>query len=726
MNRKDKFSALISRFLEARNNGLLHSASEETIRMWINDMLEVVGWDVNNTRQVMQERTLERSERKRLHDISSRYIKPDYTMMNGTTRLFFIDAKKQAVDIKNDKNVAFQIRSYGCHISDPQQLDAAMVRSFLVNNGLAPGDGFIADFLTNFELSQSFDDIETIEDVISIFEQTVPANEKTKNGAIYTPAYIREFIVNHLYSEDANRFRNGLIIDPACGCGAFLYTAALVNKNSTNTFQSVLSRLYGVDISPNSVRRTKLILALTALSNGECIEESDLHIHCANALSFDFNQFEAVATAGGYDFVIGNPPYVRSKHIEAESKALLPNWEVAIGGNADLYLPFFEIGIKILNKNGKLGYITLNSFFKSVNARGLRNYFSKNQISLDILDFGDELIFSKKLAYTCITFISKQERDTIKYHRSSADEIRNCEDIEYDTISYFGLDNHKGWNLNQNDILQIISRIEHTGTPLGTKYRIKNGIATLANALFIFQPNREDESYYYLNANNIEFCIEKGICRDIIKPNILHNEDEIESIMEKVIFPYDSNYKPIPEAVFISKYPKAYQYLSLHRRKLDERDKGEGNFPVWYAFGRTQAISDKGKKLLFPYMTDVPHFVFTDNEDMLIYCGYAIFHDDEKELKILKRLLESSVFDYYMKHTSKPYATGYYSYAKNYVKNFGIYPLTPKQKEELLCLSSKEEIDEYVERLYGIDIKGNRCYKRPQYNYIPQSIFEMV
>lgn len=610
------------------------------------------------------------------------------------------------------------------HISDPQQLDATVVKSFLVNNGLAPVYGFIADFLTNFEVSHILYDIETIEDVISVFEQAVPSDEKTKNGAIYTPAYIRDFIVNHLCSEDSNRFRNGLIIDPACGCGAFLYTAALVNKNDTNTYRSVLSRLYGVDISPNSVRRTKLLLALTALSIGEYIEESDLNIYCANSLSFDFRQFESVAAAGGYDFVIGNPPYVRSKHIDAESKALLPNWEVTNGGNADLYLPFFEIGIKILNENGKLGYITLNSFFKSVNARGLRNFLSKNHIGIDILDFGDELIFCKKLAYTCITFISKQERETIKYHRSSAEEIKNNDVVVYDSIPYFELDNHKGWNLNQNDILQIINRIEHTGTSLGNKYRIKNGIATLANDLFIFHPDREDEVNYYFNSNGVEFCIEKDICRDIIKPNVLHREDEIESIMEKVIFPYDSNYKPIPEAIFISQFPKAYQYLSLHRRKLDERDKGEGNFPVWYAFGRTQAISDKGKKLLFPYMTDVPHFVFTDNEDMLIYCGYAIFHNDEIELKALKRILESSVFDYYMKHTSKPYATGYYSYAKNYVKNFGVYPLSIEQIEEILSFSSKDEIDEYVEHLYGVNLKMNKCYSATENSFFPASLFE--
>ena len=122
MDSKNKFSSLVERFLAARDNGLLQNASEETVRMWINDMLEVFGWDVNNTRQVMQERTLKRSEREKLHGIGSSYVKPDYTLMNGNKRLFFIDAKKQSVDIKNDKNVAFQIRSYGWSIGAPYSI----------------------------------------------------------------------------------------------------------------------------------------------------------------------------------------------------------------------------------------------------------------------------------------------------------------------------------------------------------------------------------------------------------------------------------------------------------------------------------------------------------------------------------------------------------------------------------------------------------------------------
>ena len=346
-----------------------------------------------------------------------------------------------------------------CGISDPQQLDAAVVRSFLINNELHPTNGFIADFLMDKVVDQTFEEIITIEDVILVFEQAVPQNERTKNGAIYTPSYIRNFIVNKLFAENPVKFKNGLIIDPACGCGAFLYTAAQIIKDRDYTYRFAFSRLYGVDISMNSVRRTKLLLALTALTNDECINESDLNIYCANSLSFDFLQFDNVQINGGYDYVIGNPPYVRSKNIEPESKALLPNWEVANGGNADLYIPFFEIGMKILNKDGRLGYITLNSFFKSVNARGLRKYISANLMGLDIIDFGDELIFGKKLAYTCIVFISKQERNAINYHRASSEEIKNKVSFVYDIVNYDELDNHKGWNLAYQTITNCQNRI---------------------------------------------------------------------------------------------------------------------------------------------------------------------------------------------------------------------------------------------------------------------------
>lgn len=582
-------------------------------------------------------------------------------------------------------------------------LESMVVSSFVINNSLTVQTGLLAEYyLEDIPIIG----IESIEDVINVFELAIPKAERTKNGAVYTPKYIRDYIVERVVATGNRELQRCLVIDIACGCGAFLYTLAnYLYINCGLSYREALQHLYGVDVSALSVNRCKILLSLAALQNGEILNDDDFKIFQGNSLSFDFVSMDGVAENGGFDIVVGNPPYVRAKHIDNESKALLPNWKVAKTGNADLYLPFFEIAYGILREDGVIGYITLNSFFKSVNARQLRSYFRENNATLEIVDFGNQLVFGKTLAYTCISLIHKQGNGGINYTKGILNSHGFVErPMLFNYISYESLDDHKGWHLNNADVLLNIRKIEGAGKSLGEMFQIKNGIATLANDVYIFRPIRSDESYYYLELNGMEFPIEKGICRDIIKPNILHSEEEIPDIIEKVIFPYDKDNRVIAEAVFMSKYPKAYKYLTLNKIKLSKRDKGEKTYEAWYAFGRSQATNDRGLKLLFPYMTDHPHFVYTDNENMLIYCGYAIFGDNQDDLLVLKRILESSVFDYYMQHTAKPYATGYYSYAKNYVKGFGIPKLNEQQRAVLLSLQDSNDINSYVENLYGASL----------------------
>lgn len=572
------------------------------------------------------------------------------------------------------------------------------------------GSGYLCQFITSKEdkLSADIDLLSndcSIENVISIFEQAIPQAERTANGAVYTPKYIRDYIVERSFKASGKSVGECLCADIACGCGAFIYTLAVYVHEHTNIpFVKIYHQLYGIDISKISIGRAKILLALLARINNEDVSESDFRLYCGDTLTFNFTALPSLRENKGFDIIVGNPPYVRSKHIDSNVKSNLVLWNTSKVGNADLYIPFFEIGLSVLNETGILGFITVNSFFKSVNARALRKYFSENHFTLQIIDFGEQLVFKKKLAYTCLAFVSKKPCFSLQYSKANPTDIELKKDITFSPIAYASLDSHKGWHLNNIDVLRNIKRIEEAGQALGDKYVIKNGIATLANGVFIFRPVREDNNYYYLFKDGIEYPIEKGICRDIIKPNILKSEAEIPEKEEKIISPYDANSNVIKEDFFKENFPFAYRYLESHRSILDARDKGEGNYGAWYAFGRTQAISDSGKKLLFPYISDTPHFVYTPQKDMLIYCGYAIYNDSETELLFLKKVLESSVFDYYMRNTSKPYSTGYYSYAKNYVKSFGIYPFSEAQKKYIISLPTKSAVDEYVKQLYGVAI----------------------
>ena len=602
-----------------------------------------------------------------------------------------------------DKKINILIKNYS---DNADLMNRLVVTAFLHCHHLEAKTGFLAQFVdvkpVDAEvLSSSI----SLEDVITIFELAIPGAERTTNGAVYTPCYIRDYIVRQVLHSATKPLDMCLCADIACGCGAFLYTLAeTIHERTQVPFATIFHHLYGVDISEMSITRAKILLSLVALLHGEEVKDEDFNLYSGNSLSFDFMNLPAVYENTGFDIVVGNPPYVRSKHIDAATKQMLPRWQTSRVGNADLYIPFFEIGMSVLCEDGILGFITVNSFFKSVNARALRRYFHDNQVSLSIIDFGEQLVFKKKLAYTCLAFLSKTQRDSLLYTKAELTDVEAQNNFVYSRINYNILDDHRGWNLNHSEVLNNIRLIENAGEALGDLYVIKNGIATLANDVFIFRPTRIDETYYYLIREGCEYPIEKAICRDIIKPNILKTEAEIAEKEEKIITPYDDNTNVIKEDYFINNYPKAYAYLQSCRDVLDARDKGEGDYGAWYAFGRTQAIADSGRKLLFPYMSDLPHFVYMPQRDMMIYCGYAIYSESETELLFLKRVLESSVFDYYMKHTSKPYSTGYYSYAKNYVKSFGVYPFTEQQKQHLLSLQSKEEVDNYLKEIYRVAI----------------------
>lgn len=560
------------------------------------------------------------------------------------------------------------------------------------------------------EKNKKFD----FEDLIRLFEITIPSHDKVRNGAVYTPKLIREYIIessfNRLEKSDYDALSVG---DISCGTGAFLYSVAIkIKENTDKSFAQIFQEnIFGLDISDYAIERTKILLSLLALSRGEDKELFEFNFYIANALAFDW--YEKVQLFNGFDIIVGNPPYVRSKHLSIETKELMTKWEVTKSGNSDLYIPFFEIALKYLKNNiGILGYITVNTFKRSLNARKLRTFFNYNQFDISILDFGNHQIFSKKSTYTCIVIIQKKAKECVLYEKIDPKKISQKRD--FSEINYKLLDDKKGWLLNTKEIVENIKQIESVGKPLGEKYPIKNGLATLSNDVFIFKPNNEDEDYYYFENHKIE----KEICRDVIKPNRLKAEEEIERLKEKIIFPYyqkvkDKKYNIISskmplfeEKHFQSTYPFAYGYLTGHKQQLLGRDKGKASKKyLWYEFGRTQALADYGEKILFPYMSNQAYFVYSKQKDLLFYAGYAIFLDNikKREVDILKIILKSKVFWYYIEHSSKPYSGNFYALAKNYVKDFGICELS-KEEEDFLLKNNSKERELFLMKKYKIRV----------------------
>jgi len=118
-HRKQSLRRLIDEFRQFKSTGRLDLASEETVRTWLNRFLEIFHWDVRDTSQILQEKVLSTEERRRLSEIESQNIRPDYTFKIAKQKLTFLDAKDISINIENDADAAFQIKSYGWSISAP-------------------------------------------------------------------------------------------------------------------------------------------------------------------------------------------------------------------------------------------------------------------------------------------------------------------------------------------------------------------------------------------------------------------------------------------------------------------------------------------------------------------------------------------------------------------------------------------------------------------------------
>jgi len=513
------------------------------------------------------------------------------------------------------------------------------------------------------------------EELLELFEFVISPSDKLVNGAIYTPKNIREYITQQSFENLTKKSLNKIqIADIACGCGGFLIDASKEMKNRTNkSYKQIFKEnIFGVDIQLYSVERTKILLTLLAITEGEDEENFEFNIDVGDSLEYDWKETK-------FDMILGNPPYVCSRNMDEQTKKLMKEWSSCKTGHPDLYIPFFQIGFELLKPKGILGFITVNTFIHSVNGRAIREYFEAKKTNLTIIDFGDEQIFNSRLTYTCLCFIEKVESKNILYNMTKQNDLEPLNQINFNQENYTNLNAHNGWTLKDNAFIQDI---ESRGKKFGHIYDTKSGIATLKNTIYIFKPiHKPDRKYYYIDEDT---PIEKSICKDIINSNKLAKYDDFEKLIEKIIFPYTHNKENqailIEEELLKSKYPKAYDYLVSQKEILALRDKGKGKYPAWYAFGRSQSLEKRKEKLFFPQLVKKGFkTLYSEDENLYFYNGMCAYASKEKLLK-LEKVMKTNEFWKYIENRAKPYASGYYGLGRNYLKDFGIPTINQGKK----------------------------------------------
>lgn len=605
---------------------------------------------------------------------------------------------------------------------DPFDIEKALIVNCIKKNQYnIEGYPALCEYVSSANLSQKLeDDIAvlnhiSLDDIIIDMELLIPFNDKKTNGAFFTPSYIVDYIINYISPKDSDK-----IADVSCGSGAFIIGAIKYLKHKYNKPLTLLLRenIYGADILPYNVRRTKILIMLYAISINEFIQDSDMNILNIDSLKYNWNM--------SFDAIIGNPPYVKFQDLDDETRSyLLNNWETTKFGTYNLYFAFFELGLKLLSSKGKLGYITPNSYFTSLSGECLRSYFQNNRYIESILDFNSTKIFDVQ-TYTAITFINKKRNDFINFDRIADQQAPQdfLKEISFTENSYDDL-NVKKWRLLCGSERANISKIENSGFSIGQLFNICVGIATLKDEVYFVDPINDDGTYFEFIKNGRSFRIEKEITKPLVKISDMKSQNDILRNQRRIIFPYEIiSGRPIPieEEYMKDKYPMCYNYLNGVKEILANRGKGKHIYRPFYAYGRTQGLNRRGIKILTPTFSQYPRFLLDNQDDGFFTNGYGIyFCNDHKSLfanpitlsensDVLLKILNSYIMHYYIKKTSVSIEGGYPCYQKNFIEKFSIPNLTDYEISEIRKFNTSNDIDNYLINLYHLNLSvPNRC-----------------
>jgi len=536
---------------------------------------------------------------------------------------------------------------------------------------------------------------------------------RKKEGIFYTPEYITDYIcrntiipylsksgkantiddlIGEFWGSEIDELEENVrkikIVDPACGSGAFLNKASDVLleihqamheqrykedkslipfiDNIEERRKILLDNIFGVDLNEESVEITKLSLFLKVCKEGLKLPNLDNNIKCGNSLIDDprytdkpFNweeNFKKIFEDGGFDIVIGNPPYVRMEKIK-DIKPFLKRNYVTYSGRSDLYVYFFEKGLNVLKDNGMFSFICSDKFIKAKYGKALRNFildYSFLKYVNYTTDHTGKKVFEDTTTYPCVTVIKKT-------HPKSDSKIVVNESFE---ILQSKLDSHT-WNLEPSHILDLKEKVYSSSIRLKEipSLKIRYGVKTGYNKAFI---------------------IDDEIKNTLIKQDFKNNEVIKPVVRGRDINAWGINYQNIHIVVIKfgdgidleSNFPTIYTYLRKYEKNLKNRGQVKNGQHHWLELDNNPSLEYfaefEKEKIVWSEIVSEPKFTFDDTG---LYPEATTFFLTTSgiDLKYLTALLNSKLLFWIFKDICTELRGGYVRYKKVFIEQLPIY-----------------------------------------------------
>ena len=495
---------------------------------------------------------------------------------------------------------------------------------------------------------------------------------------------------------------NITICDPACGSGAFLNAAlrflmdehklidemeakitgaALVFPNIENSILE--NNLYGVDINEESVEIARLALWLRTAKPHRKLNSLNNNIKCGNSLigdpeiagekAFDWEkEFPQVFEKGGFDVVIGNPPYfnvetlgAKSSQVEYLQKEYVDIWQ----DKSDILFYFIHKALQISKSD--VGFIISNAFLFSDKARKLRNRIIDDGRLSKIVNFERYQVFEDASITSCIAIFnshaSGQRAFVLKEKEYKVDDVINY--ISNDANAFdVQLEKDNVFALVDNHIALLNKKIDNGHPILRDLFKVGSGMQTAANDVFCFSE--------YPSQFPKEF-IKRRMCGEIISRYILRSKEEYMLYFEDV-----ENFEDLPASI--------QEHLTANKETLMNRATCKNEGRVWWRYSRPMHKEFYHlNKIWCSYRAKANEFIIDESSDYIGLTNTTVIFDTNTDysLKYILALLNSSLLNFRYKSIGKQTGSGVYEYFENGVGKLPVAPASTEQQEALAALA---------------------------------------
>lgn len=500
------------------------------------------------------------------------------------------------------------------------------------------------------------------------------------------------------------------------------YKAAVKRYKSTSDKSEKMEVKRAIDDLRNNLHSAYDQLSITQNANGDTVftwqADSDRMFDIyKTAFEWAIEFPEVLDENGvftGFDCIIGNPPYIRVQELDHRDVDYYKMSYCTAWKRLDISTLFIELADSLINKTGRISFITSNQFISTEYGRMIRKYLVERKLVEKIVDYGDLPIFDGALTYVSIFFMHKQvfkEKELLYYKVPKLPFIAPSYN-DFLAIDYTDLSDDC-WELESKETKRCLEKIRTASTAtLGEYANCWAGAITGCDEALMFDIDAEApiEEDLQISVVRAEGCSRYG--KALPTKKIFYPYKEIEGETQLISMDEIKNL-----------YPKAYDYIMSHEAELKNRKDSRkifGDRVGWYGLIRFGKLSRfKQRKIISP--GEVKHNKFCIDETGSAFSCARVFsvniENEELNILYLLAILNSKVCEFYLHKTSSVKAGGYYSYSSTAINAIPII-LSKEYEKSIInlvtiimdlstrgenCEKEEKELNDIIYKLYGLD-----------------------